>query len=339
MQQRYTIDISTATLLRITIIGTVLAAAILLWKILAGLFLAIIIASALEPLIRWFVRRHIPRFITVMVIYIIAIFFLGGIFYLIFPNIFFELRDLSSEFPGRYEELTHTLGTYFGFTALPEFQGGELGQFFDSIGSQFGFVAYDIFAFIFTVFGGILTTLLVFIISFYLALQERGIEKFLTSVTPSLHHEYVLDLWRRVQRKMSRWVGAQFILVLFIAVTLFPILWAMGVKYALTLALMAAFLEIIPVIGPITAGVIMFFFILLQSPTLALVALITYVALEQIQQQFIVPAVVSRALGLNPVIIILLLLAGVSIAGFWGAVLAIPLGAVLMEFLRDVKQK
>ena len=339
MQQRYTIDISTATLLRVLVISAAVVSAILLWKILAGLLLAIIIASALEPLIRWFKRHRVHRGVTVIVIYTAAILFLGGVFYLIFPNIFFELRDLSSDFPGRYEDLTHTLGNYFGFPLLPEFQGGELNQFFASIRSQFGLVTSDIFAFAFTVFGGILTSLLVFIISFYLSLQERGIEKFLASVTPSVHHEYILDLWRRAQRKMSLWVGAQFILVLFIAVTLFPILWALGAKYALTLAIMAALLEVIPVIGPIAAGFILFFFTLLQSPTLALMVLIAYVALEQVQQQFVVPVVVSRALGLNPVIIVLLLFAGGSIAGFWGAILAIPLGAVLVEFLRDVKQR
>ena len=130
---------------------------------------------------------------------------------------------------------------------------------------------------------------------------------------------------------------AQVILMLFVGLTMFPILWGIGVEYALTLAIAISLLEIIPVIGPILGTVLLFLMILLQSPMLAAVAIGAYILIQQVQANLVIPAVVSRALGLNPVIIILLLIAGGALAGVWGAILAIPVGAVAAEFLRDIK--
>ena len=134
-------------------------------------------------------------------------------------------------------------------------------------------------------------------------------------------------------------MGAQLILVLFIGTTLFPLLWAFGVQYALTLAVIAGVLEVIPVIGPVTAGTIIFISALFQSPALALLSVTVYTALEQVQQTFIVPTVVSRAIGLSPVLIVLFIAVGATLAGFWGALLAIPAGIVITEVITDMKRK
>lgn len=337
--QQYTLDISIGTIFRIVIVVAFVALLMILWKIVAGLFLAIIIAVALEPIIRFLGKRHIPRPVSVTVIYLLGLVILGGAAYLIFPNLFFEFRELSSTLPDRYAEFMRSFNQQVSVVSLPEVSGEGLGQFFEGLRNQTGLATADFFSFAFSVFGGVVSVVLTFVISFYLSLEERGIEKFLSSILPKDHHEYVLDLWNRIQRKLSKWVHAQLILILFIAFTLFPIFWALGIKYALTLALLAALFEVIPVIGPIIAGAVMFFFILLQSPALAVIAVAIYILLQQVQAHLVIPAIVSRALGMNPVIIILLLVAGGTLAGLWGAILAIPLGAVVGEVFRDLRVK
>ena len=338
--QRYTLDISTGTILRFVTIGIALTLLFFLWKIVAGLFLAIIIAATVEPAIQFFGRHHIPRPLSVGAIYGLGILALGGLFYLVFPNLFFEFRDFSATFPDRYAEFIHsfnqTVGA-FGAFSLPEVDGSGLGNFFENIRNQTGLGASDFFSFIVAAAGGVLAAVFVFVISFYLSLEESGIEKFLRSLIPQSHHEYAFDLWRRIKGKLSKWVRAQLILMLFVGFVMFPVLWALGVKYALSLAILVALFEVIPVIGPIVAGTLLFFFILIQSPTLAIIAFGVYVLLQQIQAHLIVPAVVSRALGLNPVVIILLLVVGGSLGGLWGAVLAIPFGAVINELLGDIR--
>ena len=339
MDQRYTLDISIGTIFRIVLVIAFIALLLLLWKIVAGLFLAIIIAAALEPIIRFLGKWHIPRPVSVVGAYLFGLMVLGGVAYLIFPNLFFEFRDLSSTLPDRYAELIRSFNQQIGILALPEVNGEGLGNFFENLRDQMGLATSDFFSFAFSVFGGVISVVLMFVISFYLSLQENGIEKFLASIVPKDHREYTLDLWNRIQHKLSKWVQAQLILMLFVAFTLFPIFWALGIKYALTLALLAALFEVIPVIGPIIAGIILFFFILLQAPSLAVIAVIIYILLQQVQAHLVVPAVVSRALGINPVIIILLLIVGGTLAGFWGAILAIPLGAVVGELLKDLRVK
>lgn len=337
MEQRYTFDISTGALLRILVVIVFIVLFLLLWKVLAGVFLAIILAATIEPVILFMRKAHIPRFATVILVYLVGIAILGGMLYLVLPNLFFEFRDLSNTLPERYSGLAQSLHQRLPLISLPDIGEGGLGQIFQNFRSESGVAASDLFSFAFSFFGGVLSVILIFVISFYLSLEERGMEKFLGSLVPTRHKEYVFDLWRRVQQKLSRWMQSQIILILFVGLTMFPILWGIGVEYALTFAIVVSLLEIIPVIGPILGTVILFLLILLQSPMLALVAVGAYVLIQQVQANFIIPAVVSRAIGLNPVVIILLLIAGGALAGVWGAILAIPLGAVAAEFLRDIK--
>ena len=126
---------------------------------------------------------------------------------------------------------------------------------------------------------------------------------------------------------------------LFAGTLMFGVLWLMGVKYALTIALLVGVLEIIPVIGPIIAGLIALVLISFQSPLLAVGAIVAYIIIEQIQQHIFVPSVLSRAIGLNPITIIVALLIAANLIGFWGIILAIPIAVAISEFVGDFKKQ
>ena len=102
MEQRYIFDISTGALLRILLLVVFVMLFLLLWKVLAGVFLAIVLASAIEPVILFMRKGHIPRFLSVIVVYLVGLGILGGMLYLVLPNLFFEFRDLSNNLPDRY---------------------------------------------------------------------------------------------------------------------------------------------------------------------------------------------------------------------------------------------
>ena len=122
-------------------------------------------------------------------------------------------------------------------------------------------------------------------------------------------------------------------LIIFIGLSL------LQVKYALILALLAGLFEIIPWLGPWMAGttaVVLSFF---QSPFLALLVVILYIVVQQLENNLIVPQVMKKAVGLNPVVVILALLIGGSIAGVLGAVLAVPTAAVLAELTDDYRRR
>jgi len=127
--------------------------------------------------------------------------------------------------------------------------------------------------------------------------------------------------------------------MLIVGLLVFIGLSVLGIKYALVLAVIAALFEIVPFIGPILAAspaVILAFF---QSSFLALLVIILYIVVQQLQNYLIVPQVMKRTVGLNPVVIIIVLLVGGKLAGLLGIVLAVPAAAAIAEFLKDLQKK
>jgi len=332
-----TIDISAATLLRILAMAGLVVLFFAIWQILAGVFLAIVISASLEPTLRWLERRHIHRYASVPAIYLVASAMIAGIFYAVVPTLFAEVRTLSQELPQRvyvfFQELEgSTLGNFSVF--VPSIEQTLVG-----LQGQLGAVWGDVLTFASSIFGGLVSFFFVVVISFYLSLEKDAVQHFLTSFTTTDHREYVADLWRRIQRRLGRWLQAQFVLAVFMGVSSFIILTVLGSPFALTIGILAGFLEIIPLIGPIIAGALMFGIVSLDSVVLGLIAVAIYILLQQIEQNLIIPAVMSRIVGLNPLIILVSVLVAAELAGMWGIVLAIPLVAVLREIIRDVQQE
>ncbi|MEX0916709.1 MAG: AI-2E family transporter [Candidatus Spechtbacterales bacterium] len=332
-----TIDISAATLLRVLAMVGLVVLFFAIWQILAGVFLAIVISAALEPTLRWLERHRVHRYVSVPAIYLVASGMIAGIFYAVIPTLFAEVRTLSQELPQRIDVFfqgldSSTLGNFSVF--VPSIEQTLVG-----LQGQLGAVGGDVLTFASSIFGGLVSFFFVVIISFYLSLERDAVQHFLTSFTPVDHREYISDLWRRIQRRLGRWLQAQFVMAVFIGVSTFIILTILGSPFALTIGILAGFLEIIPLIGPIIAGAIMFGIVSLDSIVLALIAVAVYMLIQQIQQNFIIPAVMSRIIGLNPLIILVSVLVAAELAGMWGIVLAIPLVAVLREIIRDVQQE
>lgn len=336
-EPRMTIDISAATLLRVLAIAGLVVLFFAIWQILAGVFLAIVISAALEPTLRWLERHRVHRYVSVPIIYLVAMAMLVGIFYAVVPTLFAEVRTLSQELPQRidvfFQELdSSTLGNFSVF--VPSIEQTLIG-----LQGQLGAIGGDVLTFASSIFGGLMSLFFVVIISFYLALERDAVERFLTSFTPTDHRDYVADLWRRIQRRIGRWLQAQFVMAVFIGVSTFILLTVVGSPFALTLGILAGFLEIIPMIGPIIAGALMFGVVSLDSVVLALIVVAIYLVIQQIQQNFIIPPIMSRVVGLNPLIILISVLVAAEIAGMWGIVLAIPFVAILREIIRDVQQE
>lgn len=332
------LDISTSTIIRTVLVLLAVAFIFSIWQILASVFLAIVIASAVEPAVRGLAKIKIPRFFAALAIYVVGILVFTSVFYAILPSFIAETRQLSADLPSGYSNLVGSLEQFFGKTPvnlnIQERIGGFLGDVQQNISSS----SSNIFSFTFNLFGGIMSFILVFVFSFYLVLQKDGIEHFLKSIIPINHQEYAVDLWKRVQSKLGKWFRGQLLLGIFVGTFLFAALWLMGVKYALSIAFMAGVLEIIPVIGPIIAGLLAFALVSFQSPLLALGVIGIYILIEQLQQHLFVPRVMSKALGLNPIIIIVALLVAAKLIGFWGVILALPIAVMVSEFVKDFRK-
>lgn len=332
-----TIDISTSTIFRILTILFLVALFFKIWTIIASLFMAIVIAAALEPTLKWLQKHKIKRIVSVPAIYVLGMGAFLGIFYAVLPSLFNEIFVLSQDLPQKLNALVDKFGTT-AFSSV-DFLIPALDELFVSFQSKLGAAIPDLLSFISRIFGGLLSFLLIVVFSFYLSLRRGNVENSFLAITPQQHKDYIRDLVRRMQRRTGRWLQAVFILATFMGVAVFVVLTVLGVKFALTLGILAGFLEVIPFIGPLIAGILLFATASTQSFVLGLVVVGAYIALQQIQQIFIVPSVMSKAVGLNPLMVLLVVLIGSQLAGFWGIILAIPIAAALGELFRDLYGK
>ena len=333
------LDISTSSIIRVFAVLLLIGFLFSIWQILASIFMAVVISAVAEPGISFLTRLRLHRFIAAMLVYLAGIGIVASAFFLVIPTLVVESRQISTDLPVAYEQLVNDIEIFFGNEPSEINAGEHFRSLFGNFQQGIGGIGSNIFSITFGLFGGLISVILVFVISFYLAMQKDGVERFLRSFIPmTSHQEYIVDLWKRVQKKLGRWFQGQILLGVFIGVLLFLAFWLMGINYALSIAFMAGIFEIIPVIGPLTAALIAFVLISFQSPMLAFSAMIVYLLIEQLQNNLVLPPVMAKTTGLNPVVIIVAILVGVKLIGIWGIILAIPLSVTVAEFVKDLKK-
>lgn len=338
-EKRFTIEITTGTIFRAILLALFLVFLYLLRDILAIFILAVVIASAIEPIAHWGSQRRIPRVLMVIAIYLAAFGFLSLSFYIIIPTLLTEFLDFIHRVPSGWVTATD-VQTLFGFAPnLPENISGVLTQLVVTLQSYLEKFTAGFFGATAAIFGGAFSLVLVVIISFYLSVQEHGIEKFLQIVTPGKYEKYILDLWMRSQIKIGRWLQGQVLLCVLVGMLVFIGLTILGVKYALMLAILAAILELLPIFGPIIAALPAIGVAFLQSPSLVLMVVGLYVIIQQFENHLIYPVVVKKIVGVPSLLVIIAMIVGAKLGGLWGMLLAVPVSAVLFEFLNDLAAK
>ena len=297
------------------------------------LFVAIIISSALDGIVSWLQRKRIPRILGTIFIFLAAIVVFALLLYAIVPTIIYELQNFlknvsNIELPvlGQFDvSKVVDLNKYISNL------GSFVGAIFNGGGSFINFIA--------AAFGNLTMVVIIFVISLYLTINQYGVENFLRAILPVTHEEHVVRIYLRVRKKLGLWLQGQIVLMLLVGAMVFFGLWVLGVKYALLVAILTGILEILPVVGPLLAGIVAFLIILPQSWVLAVYSIIIFLVIQQIENHILVPLVMKKAVGVSPVVVIFSLLAGAQIAGFIGAILAVPVAVVFQEIILDWERR
>jgi len=333
------VDISTSTIFRVIFILLALFFIYVIKDILVLLFFAVIIASAVDLPARYFDKLKIPRVISVLFIYLIAVGVIIGLLILFIPSLSQEIKAFSEKFPSYanelYQKFQRLQSSSLQFEKIVQGTQEILGNIGESLKAS----ATTILAKTFDFFGGLASVAIVIVVSFYLAVQKNGIETLLKTLTPKRHEDYVLRLWKRAQRKMGQWFQGQLFLAVVVGAGVYLGLSLLNVRFALLLAIIAGLLELLPYIGPVLAAIPAVILAFFQSPILALWVIILYLVVQQLENYIFVPLIMKKAVGLNPVVVIITLLIGGKLLGIVGLILAVPATAVLAEFFRDIKRK
>ena len=213
--------------------------------VLAG----IVVASAVEPGTRWFKDRRVPRVPAVLFIYIATAGLFASAFYFLLIPLFSDSTNFLKSLPEYSQSIANSTSTVAvgtqdfiqGFSDSFSLNSiiGETNMILSKLSSGF-------FGTVNIVFGGLLSFLLIIVISFYLAVQEDGVGKFLKIVTPESYEDYVIDLWKRSKEKIGLWMQGQLLLAVIVGVLSFLGLTLVGLRNALVLSFVAALFEIIP---------------------------------------------------------------------------------------------
>lgn len=336
------ITISSGTIIKSILFVLLIIAIFFLKDLVLIVLTAIVIASAIEPITKWFISYKVPRVVSVLLVYIIAVLLLFSIFYFFVPLILKETSNFLSLLP-TYTN-TFNLPSSFGgdFINGPEsvVKNFSLREGLSAIQKSFSNLSGSFVNSISFVFGGALSFALIIIFSFYFAVQETGIDDFLRVITPVKHHNYVLDLWKRSQFKIGRWLQGQLILALIVSVLVYIGLTILDVRYALLLAILAGVFELIPLFGAFLAAIPGIIIASIDGGvTLGIMTAGLYIIIQQFENHLIYPLVVTKVVGVPPLLIILALIIGAQLAGFLGIILSVPLAAIVQEFIKDVQKE
>ncbi len=324
------IDISISTIFRFILIILGLYFVYLIRDVLIMVFISLIIAAAIDGPVDWLARHRVRRVFGTIIIYLLIFAVLTLSVYLIFPTLAEQLRILAVNLPVYLDKLGA------GFSIVQQKIGeSALQQILDNASGQLSGAASDVFGTAVNVFGGIFNAVIVFVISVYLVIQDKSLKDLLANILPERHQAYVINLAERIQSKLGAWVRGQILLMFIIGLLFFVGLFLLKVKFALTLALIGGLLEIIPFVGPILAGLIAAAISFSQSPFLALLVLILYVVIHQLEGNVIAPLVMRRIVGLNPLVVIISVVIGAKLAGILGVFMAVPIAATFSVLLKD----
>jgi predicted PurR-regulated permease PerM len=308
LNQPLNISITPGSVIKILFILLITYLLFVVRDLLLVLLTSVILASSVEPITKWLIRWKFPRPLAVISIYIVAIAMVVFLVTSFLPPLATDVKQIVNTIPQYVESVSNQdLDKYPGlslvFGQINETVSGN--DFLNQITTFTGQATYSFFATASAIFGGLLSFILIIVLSFYLAVQEDGVGNFLKIITPIKKEKYIIDLWKRSQRKIGLWMQRQLLLGVIVGILTYLGLMILGVKNAFLLAILAGVFELIPVFGPILSAIPAIGVALIQDGfTLAILALIV----------------------------------GAQIAGFLGMIIAVPVTAALMEYLSDVEK-
>ena len=332
-----TFTISGGSIFRVVLTGILLYVAYKILPIIVVFFLAIVIASAFEPLIQFLRGYRLSRIAGALLIYLVIFAIAGSVFYYLLPPVFDEFSSFLKDFPRIEDELIHAdflEGIPF-YSVLTDHVSAVSETGFGILQSTGGGVVQ----FFTKVFGGVVSFILLIVVSFYLLVQEHGLVSFIQLVTPLRYEHYILELWTRSKRKLGMWLRTMFVLMAIVGTLVYISLALIGIKYSFLLGILSGVFEIVPIVGPILAAVPGIALGLLDSPTTGLMVLLVYVIIQQIENHVLVPLIMQRAIGLNPLVVMLAVIIGGKLGGVLGVLVAVPLSAVIVEIIEDFDRR
>lgn len=329
------IEISTGVVIRTIAIVLFVVFVYFIRDIITLFLIAVLMTAAIEPAVNWLQNKKIARWVGILLIYFVLLALVAVAVYFLIPPLERQVADFVKNSPEYFSKLEAPLKKLDVFFERQNISF-DSQQVMTSLGEEFAGYSDNIFSKTVGIFTGFISIVVVLTLTFYMAVEEDGMKKFIVLIVPEKHKEYAASLVARIKSKISSWMHGQLFLMFTIFVLDFIGLSLVGVPYALFLAIFAGIMELIPYVGPVISAVPGIFLGFLISPFTGFMAFLVYLVIQQFEGHVIIPQVMKKAVGLNPIVIILSLLIGAKLAGVLGAIIAIPIATAIGLFLGDL---
>lgn len=343
MKENIQITVSSGTIIKILAWIAIFAGLFYVSDFVVSLLVAVVLASAAEMPVKFMIKVGLPRVLAVAILFLTLILFVGTIALVFIPPIADDIARFIKTLPQILDSI-RIFGKDMGFKDLSlsiselsrDISKGEILTILKNaiFGTSGFFVTTSV------VLGGIINLILTFVLAFYLALEERGVHKFLRLIVPKKNEEYVEGLWIRAQKKIGLWMEGQILLSLFVSLLVYVPSLLLGLPYASLLAFLAFFGELIPMVG-LTLATIPALFLAWTHGGIHLLWMtgLIYLIISQVESHIVYPRVMTKMVGVPSVIVIIALVIGAKLAGIWGVLLSVPVASILMELASDLEKK
>lgn len=305
--------------------GGIVVLALALWKIrllVALLFFAFIIAAAMRPGVEALRRRRVPRGVGIALHYLLLAGFVTALLWLVVPR---ATDQVGKAVPGSRDELAAEASESSGVRRqiLVGIQNRleELPSANELVDPalEVGLLGFEILIGIFFVLASA---------AYWIFERDKAVD-LLCSVLPRPHRKKVRDTWDLIDLKLGAYVRGQALLIVVVGTALSLVFWAIGLPYWLLIGIFAGIVELVPVVGPITAGAVAIGVGLTSSLQLGVLAGVAVFAVRMLEDYIVIPRVLGEAVGLSPLLVLFSITSTALLFGEFAVLLAIPLAAVL----------
>jgi predicted PurR-regulated permease PerM len=300
-------------------------------------FVAIVLGVAIRPAVDWLYARGVPRALGVVIVYLVLLVLLASFVVLLVPLLTEQVTTIFGKLPDYYrgfrdllggahssliQRLAQQLPAQFG---LPQSQQPGTAPSFNAVAGVFGLVG--------TMATAVFTAVAILLLGFYWTLDgERTLRGLLLRLQPD-QREGVRELIDAMQTKVGAYLIGETIVCVSVGLMALVAYLIIGLPYALVLGLLAGVLEAVPVLGPILGAVPPALLALSVAPDKFIWVVVAVIIIQQVENNLLVPRVMDRSVGVNPIVTILAIAAFASLFGLPGAILAIPLAAIIQVLL------
>ena len=304
-------------------------------------FVAIVLGTAIRPAVEWLHRRGISRAVGVIIIYVLIAALLSGILALVLPLIAEQTTQITQNLPQYYTNFREALinSSYrllqniglrvpSQFSLLTNRNAANTEEMLTQVSQTLLYTNL--------VVKGILSTLAIFLLAYYWTQEGTPAIQGLLRLFPAQRRKNAKEFLQLAETKLGGYIRGQGILCISIGLAAFIAYLLIGLPYTLVLAVFAGVMEMVPIFGPALGAIPALSVALSIDPAKAIWVVVATVLIQMLENVFLVPRIMKSSTGVNPIIVLLSLIAFSSVFGFAGALLALPLAALIQLFVSRV---